>query len=101
MLLTRLRDQFPERDEKPTPAAHVEDVVILVPGFLGFDHFGGFFYFADRVCGALRGALEVKLGRPGRLPAITTSVSRSASGGSGGGDGARAPSPSAPPPADS
>ncbi|WP_437307260.1 hypothetical protein [Sorangium sp. So ce388] len=55
MLLTRLRDRSAERDEKPTPAAHVEDVVILVPGFLGFDHFGGFFYSADRVCGALRG----------------------------------------------
>ncbi|WP_437618836.1 hypothetical protein [Sorangium sp. So ce1151] len=95
MLLTRLRDQSPERDEKPTPAARVEDVVLLVRGFLGFGHFGGFFCFADRACGAL----EVKLGRPGRLLANTTSVSRSTSGGAGG--GARAPSPSAPPPADS
>lgn len=79
MLLTRLRDQFSERDEKPTPAAHVEDVIILVPGFLGFDHFGGFFYFADRVCGALRGALEVKLGRPGRVPVMPATTRPTAS----------------------
>jgi len=37
----------------PTP-----DVVALVPGFLGFTRFGGFYYFADRLIGVLRGLLE-------------------------------------------
>src|SRR5712672_2475423 len=35
-----------------------QDVVALLPGFLGFGHFGGFYYFADRVASTLRGALE-------------------------------------------
>lgn len=35
-----------------------EDVVVLVPGFLGFSRAGGFYYFADRVSSTLRGALE-------------------------------------------
>jgi pimeloyl-ACP methyl ester carboxylesterase len=35
-----------------------QDLVVLVPGFLGFSHFGGFYYFADRVASSLRGALE-------------------------------------------
>lgn len=35
-----------------------EDVVVLVPGFLGFSRVGGFYYFADRVSATLRGALE-------------------------------------------
>jgi pimeloyl-ACP methyl ester carboxylesterase len=38
------------------------DVVILVPGFLGFDRFGGFYYFADRLIAVLRGLLEESLG---------------------------------------
>ena len=33
------------------------DVVVLVPGFLGFARFGGFYYFAERVVAVLRGAL--------------------------------------------
>lgn len=40
-----------------------EDVVVLVPGFLGFARVGGFYYFADRVSAALRGALEGEKGR--------------------------------------
>jgi pimeloyl-ACP methyl ester carboxylesterase len=35
-----------------------KDVVVLVPGFLGFSRVGGFYYFADRVSATLRGALE-------------------------------------------
>ncbi|WP_437721569.1 esterase/lipase family protein [Sorangium sp. So ce861] len=69
-MLEQLRLQLGGRHEEPKVAPEVRDVVVLVPGFLGFDHFGGFFYFADRVCGALRGALEVKLGRPGLVPVI-------------------------------
>ena len=40
-----------------------QDVVALLPGFLGFSHFGGFYYFADRVASALRAALEIQTGR--------------------------------------
>ena len=36
-----------------------EDVVFLVPGFLGFESFGWFKYFADRVAAALRANLEL------------------------------------------
>jgi pimeloyl-ACP methyl ester carboxylesterase len=35
------------------------DVVFLVPGFLGFESFGWFTYFADRVGSALRANLEL------------------------------------------
>jgi pimeloyl-ACP methyl ester carboxylesterase len=35
-----------------------EDVVVLVPGFLGFSRVGGFYYFADRVSATLRAALQ-------------------------------------------
>ncbi len=38
------------------------DVVVLVPGFLGFTRFGGFYYFADRLIAVLRGLLEEPLG---------------------------------------
>ena len=41
------------------------DVVVLVPGFLGFTRFGGFYYFADRLIAVLRGLLEEPLGYPG------------------------------------
>ncbi len=40
-----------------------DDLVILVPGFMGFSRVGGFYYFADRVAAALRGALEGSFGR--------------------------------------
>ena len=33
------------------------EAVVLIPGFLGFEQLGGFYYFADRVGAALRGAL--------------------------------------------
>src|SRR5450432_3092073 len=49
-----------------------QDAVALVPGFLGFGHFGGFYYFADRVASALRGALEMKTGRS--IPVIPFST---------------------------
>jgi pimeloyl-ACP methyl ester carboxylesterase len=45
-----------------------EDVVFLVPGFLGFESFGWFTYFADRVTAALRANLE--LGARGPVPVI-------------------------------
>lgn len=38
--------------------------VALVPGFLGFDHVGGFTYWADRFLAALRADLERQCGRP-------------------------------------
>lgn len=38
-------------------------VVVLVPGFLGFARIGALNYFADRVLSALRGALETLLGQ--------------------------------------
>ena len=38
------------------------DLVVLVPGFLGFARLGGFYTFADRLVAALRGLLEEPLG---------------------------------------
>ena len=38
------------------------DLVVLVPGFLGFARLGGFYSFADRLVAALRGFLEEPLG---------------------------------------
>src|SRR5262245_34555812 len=35
-----------------------KDVVFLLPGFLGFDHFASLSYFADRVSATLRGHLS-------------------------------------------
>lgn len=34
-----------------------KDVVVLVPGFLGFTRLGGFYYFGERIAATLRGAL--------------------------------------------
>src|SRR6266542_2560006 len=49
-----------------------QDVVALLPGFLGFTHFGGFYYFADRVAATLRGALEMETGQS--IPVIPFST---------------------------
>src|SRR5207249_1979496 len=48
------------------------DVVILVPGFLGFTRFGGFYYFADRLLSVMRGLLEEALGYPVPVVPCTT-----------------------------
>jgi pimeloyl-ACP methyl ester carboxylesterase len=48
------------------------DVVVLVPGFLGFSRFGGFYYFAERVVAVLRGVLEERLGYPVQVVPCTT-----------------------------
>ncbi len=40
------------------------DAVVLVPGFLGFSRFGGFYYFADRLIAVLRGLLEEAMASP-------------------------------------
>ena len=48
------------------------DVVALVPGFLGFTRFGGFYYFADRLIGVLRGLLEEPLEYPVPVVPVTT-----------------------------
>lgn len=40
------------------------DVVVLVPGFLGFARLGGFYYCADRLGAVLRGLLQEALGYP-------------------------------------
>ena len=50
----------------------MEDVVVLVPGFLGFARFGGFYYFADRLVAMLRGSLEQPEGRPLPVVPVTT-----------------------------
>jgi hypothetical protein len=49
-----------------------QDFVALLPGLLGFSHFGGFYYFADRVASSLRGALELETGRA--VPVIPLST---------------------------
>ncbi|HKU44183.1 MAG TPA: hypothetical protein VJR89_38745 [Polyangiales bacterium] len=46
------------------------DLVVLVPGFLGFSRTGGYYYFADRVSACLRGGLESALRRP--VPVVPT-----------------------------
>lgn len=38
-----------------------KNVVVLVPGLLGFGRLGAFYYFADRVSATLRGALEARV----------------------------------------
>lgn len=48
------------------------DVVVLVPGFLGFARFGGFYYFAERVVAVLRGVLEERLDRTVPVVPCTT-----------------------------
>ncbi len=48
------------------------DVVVLVPGFLGFTRFGGFYYFADRLIAAIRGLLEEALPYPVPVVPCTT-----------------------------
>src|SRR6266404_7056402 len=48
------------------------DVVVLIPGFLGFSRFGGFYYFADRLVAVLRGLLEEGLRRPVPVVPCTT-----------------------------
>jgi len=48
------------------------DVVVLVPGFLGFTRFGGFYYFADRLIAVLRGLLEEPLGYGVPVIPVTT-----------------------------
>jgi pimeloyl-ACP methyl ester carboxylesterase len=58
----------------PRRATRMEapDLVLLVPGFLGFSRFGGFYYFAERVVAALRGLLEEALGYPVPVVPCTT-----------------------------
>ncbi len=48
-----------------------DDVVLLVPGFLGFSRLGEFYYFADRVSAALRGALQATMQRT--IPVVPVS----------------------------
>jgi hypothetical protein len=50
----------PEARKKGGETMAITDAVLLVPGFLGFDHFGGFPYFAQAIPAALRAALEAK-----------------------------------------
>lgn len=45
-------------------AAAYREVVVLVPGFLGFARFGTFYYFDERMIAGLRTALEERRGAP-------------------------------------
>lgn len=49
-----------------------KDAVILVPGFLGFEHIGYFRYFASRVGATLRGFLTALSDRPIPVVAVHT-----------------------------
>ena len=51
-----------------------QDVVLLVPGFLGFSRVGNFYYFAERVLAVIRGSLEARLGY--RVPVVPCSTLR-------------------------
>jgi pimeloyl-ACP methyl ester carboxylesterase len=60
-----------------TRAAVHEDVVVLVPGFLGFSILGRFPYFADRIPGALAALVREKLGHDvSVVPATTVPAGR-------------------------
>lgn len=48
-----------------------KDVVVLVPGFLGFTRLGGFYYFGERIAATLRGALARITSR--QVPVIAVS----------------------------
>src|SRR5437867_2479711 len=67
------------RDEPPREVLLMQtpDVIVLVPGFLGFARFGGFYYFADRLIAVLRGLLEEPLGYP--LPVVPLETQPTAS----------------------
>jgi hypothetical protein len=39
-----------------------QDLVVLVPGFLGFERLGGFAYFAQQIAALLRGVMEARTG---------------------------------------
>jgi pimeloyl-ACP methyl ester carboxylesterase len=41
-----------------------QDVVLLVPGFLGLGRLGTFYYFSERIAAALRTGIEARTGRP-------------------------------------
>lgn len=46
------------------PAGERVDIAVLLPGFFGFTRIGGFFYFAERVGAAIRGAVQARVSRP-------------------------------------
>ena len=48
------------------------DLVLLLPGFFGFNRLSGFYYFAERVAAALRGGLDAREGRP--IPVVSLST---------------------------
>jgi pimeloyl-ACP methyl ester carboxylesterase len=51
------------------------DVVVLIPGFIGFNRIGRFYYFSERIAAALRAGLEARLGRPvAVVPACTRPI---------------------------
>ncbi len=52
----------------PLESLRAPDVVVLVPGFLAFARFGGFYYFADRVVAALSAIFAERLRR--QVPVI-------------------------------
>jgi pimeloyl-ACP methyl ester carboxylesterase len=53
-------------------ASACDEIVFLLPGFLGFDQVNHFVYFADRVTACLRAALDVRLQR--RVPVVPLST---------------------------
>ena len=61
-------EQSANRGARSRRQPDVREVVAVVPGFLGFSRFGGFYYFADRVAAALRACLDPQQGR--RVPGV-------------------------------
>jgi hypothetical protein len=53
------------------------DLVLLLPGFFGFNRLSGFYYFAERAAAAIRGGLDVREGRP--IPVVPLSTLPSSS----------------------
>jgi hypothetical protein len=64
--------QNTKQEAKPASASgalgEARELVIMVPGFLGFERLGGFAYFADHLAATLRASLESRTRR--RTPVI-------------------------------
>ncbi len=50
------------------PSSELQEIVALIPGFMGFDHLGGLSYFTDGVLAAVRAAREATV--EGCVPVI-------------------------------
>lgn len=67
-LESRSKQQTKHEIRPASALGEAREVVIMVPGFLGFERLGGFAYFADQLAATLRASLESRTRR--RTPVI-------------------------------